>query len=404
MPCVAIKHDSHVCGRQPAPHLHPEDHPHLDLCGIHAAAYRRNYRSAGNVHHRQGKCLQFERRQWCPHDALDGRVLCANHQTRVDRALARQQAVANRRALIADLENDATQRGLTWQEATRELFGRIDLPILVRRDAARRHYRRIVMIRNEDWVQFGGLWAHDRYWNWLLNGADPANPPDLVNPPVEIPAIVIPPPGLMGGLAPPPPRAQPELARIAADRQNVHTAAVTRQTNEMEKKLLEVVVPREQQTEHVIAREWLTGPTQYRWIDMLRTMADMHKWFIVKTCRRTDDYLYRNLLRGVAAKISQIESPEVKSELFKRLLQECVESVGMCCEGHISRLCNVFVGFDETFKSPVSIGDVMQEKMSAIAALDLPLEERLAQARAWFDEHAVPEPERASWLLAIESL
>jgi hypothetical protein len=116
-----------------------------------------------------------------------------------------------------------------------------------------------------------------------------------------------------------------------------------------------------------------------------------------------NDNLYRKLLRGLVATLERQEK-DVRVELYKRLWEECHESVGLCCEGHISRLCNVFVGFDETFQTPVSVGELMQAKMSVISGLDIPVEERLKQARAWFDEHAISEAERTGWLDALSAM
>jgi hypothetical protein len=94
-------------------------------------------------------------------------------------------------------------------------------------------------------------------------------------------------------------------------------------------------------------------------------------------------------------------SEEVKHELNKRVFEECFESVGLCCDGHISRLCNVLVGFDDAFEPPVAFGEVLQNKMAALFALDIPTDEKLAQAIAFFNEYAVPEAERTPWLEAF---
>jgi hypothetical protein len=88
-------------------------------------------------------------------------------------------------------------------------------------------------------------------------------------------------------------------------------------------------------------------------------------------------------------------------ELNKRLWEECKEATGMCCEGHISRLCNVLVGFDDAFQPPVALGELIQQKMGAIAGLDVDEEEKRRQANAWFDEVAVPTAERVAWLEAF---
>ena len=92
---------------------------------------------------------------------------------------------------------------------------------------------------------------------------------------------------------------------------------------------------------------------------------------------------------------------ERRTELFRRLWEECAESVGMCCEGHISRLCNVLVGFDEAFQPPVPFGEILQSKMAAIAGLDISDDEKRRQANAFFDEHGTPAEERTAWLEAF---
>ena len=418
MPCIAIKTNGHVCGRTGTQRVAGDIHPeHMELCNQHVAQYMRQYNEAGQVHHVAGRCIKFmTTHRWCPHQALEGHRHCATHQAAIQRKLDREAAEAARELQTRTLFRDqlAVHPLLGWQEGVRAIFNQAEIPVDIRKSAARMYYLhwRVADLDEPVWQHHRPEWRFSLYWRWLIEGAHEADPPNLENPPLWAaapPAIVIPLGHAQAGMmphAPPAPRAaaRPELARIAEDRQNVHTAAVSRQTNEMEKKLLAVPVPPLQQTELTIIGEWCALNPQVRYGDMLRAQVDIHKWFNTKSCRKTDDNLYKLLLRGVVAKILRSESAEMKSELFKRLREECIESIGMCCEGHISRLCNVFVGFDEAFKPPVSIGEVMQEKMAAIAGADLPVEERLAQARAWFDEHAVPEPDRQGWLAAIESM
>jgi hypothetical protein len=218
-----------------------------------------------------------------------------------------------------------------------------------------------------------------RYWDWLNGGEQGADPTLAAQP------------------APP----VPELARIANDAQSVHTAPVSQQTNAGTEKLLAAVVPNNQQTEKSVVRGWLgvSGNT-VGWNEMLRVANDVNKWFNTPTCRAQNDNLYRKLLRGLVATINRSDD-EMRPELYKRLWEECREATGMCCEGHISRLCNVLVGFDEAFQPQVSLGELMQQKMAAIASLDASEEEKRRQATAWFDEMAVPAAERVAWLDAF---
>jgi hypothetical protein len=73
----------------------------------------------------------------------------------------------------------------------------------------------------------------------------------------------------------------------------------------------------------------------------------------------------------------------------------------MCAEGHISRLINVFAGFDDAFKGTVSLNERIQEAMSEISLKSISLEEKLALAKDIFTKLGVTEQERAPWLEAL---
>lgn len=190
------------------------------------------------------------------------------------------------------------------------------------------------------------------------------------------------------------------LQALAADAQNVHTAVVSTQTNAGMDKLLAMHVLPTQQTERSMVTHWMKGVSNVPWNETLRVLNDVNRWFNARTCRAEGDNLYRRLLRGLVAMLNGMDA-ELQSELYKRLWEECREATGMCCEGHISRLCNVLVGFDDAFNPPVALGELMQQKMAAIAGLDVPEEEKRRQANAWFDDAGVPAAERVAWLEAF---
>jgi hypothetical protein len=127
----------------------------------------------------------------------------------------------------------------------------------------------------------------------------------------------------------------------------------------------------------------------------------MYKWYDTETCRLSEDWLYRKALIVLYYTIRNLKDESIQNELFKRAFEECNESVAMCCDGHISRLCNVLVGFDDAFAPPVPFGEILQNKMAAIAALEIETEEKVRQANTFFNEFAVPEPERVAWLEAF---
>jgi xanthine/CO dehydrogenase XdhC/CoxF family maturation factor len=127
-------------------------------------------------------------------------------------------------------------------------------------------------------------------------------------------------------------------------------------------------------------------------------MADVEHWYALTLCRKEADCLYKRTLDGLWA---MIKASEHKEELCKRLKEELTESVGMCCEGHLSRLCNVLVGFDDAFTTVISKGELLQKKMSEIAALEVTTRTKKMRAKAVLKELAIPVAEHSAWLDAF---
>jgi len=190
----------------------------------------------------------------------------------------------------------------------------------------------------------------------------------------------------------------PDLQRLAQDSQNVHTAPVNRQTKEGEDRLLATTTDGRQVGLRILrAFSFRAGTLR----DVMYVMNDVNDWYNRTTIRNPGDRLYGRLLEGLWALIDR-QPQDVKAELIHRLWQEMVESVGMCSEGHIARLVNVMVGFDDNFKPPVSLGEVLQTKMAAIAALNIPVTGKLSQARELMTELGLSSGEQAAWLEALE--
>jgi hypothetical protein len=226
------------------------------------------------------------------------------------------------------------------------------------------------------------------YWQWLVHGR--IGPPPI--PGVYVP--VVPPPAHVAPV--------PTLQALAHDRQNVHTAVVSRQTNISTAKLVlaGAGVPAKARVPDWMAARWLLR-SYGSWPAVRAVTDDVYKWYNTVSVRTTNDNLYRKMLNGLYETIRKMPNDDVRVELQKRVFEECRDAVGMCCEGHISRLCNVMVGFDEAFQSSVSLGELMQARMSVISQLEVETAEKVRQATAWFAENNVPEPERVAWLAAF---
>lgn len=182
-----------------------------------------------------------------------------------------------------------------------------------------------------------------------------------------------------------------ELHKLTLDAQNVHTGVVAKHTNAAVDKLLVFPVPATQNTLTEVEKAWATFPKK----DKTKTLKDMRRWYDAVSCRADDDWLYRRALNGLWARIKK------EPELVRRLWEEAGESVGMCCEGHLSRLSNVLVGFDESFAPVVPLGELLQQRMAAIAAEDI--DTLVKVERAWFtmEELGVPMEERDAWIEAM---
>lgn len=189
------------------------------------------------------------------------------------------------------------------------------------------------------------------------------------------------------------------LAGLAADGQNVHTQAVVNQTNDGITIIRSTVVPRGQKTVDEIFNAWITVVPHC--IELLSPVyEDMLKWGNCRTIIKKNDWEYRKALRGIWAKIKTYEG-DIRLELTKRLWEECYESVGMCAQGHLSRLANVLVGFDETIKPPSSSKQYFQERIADLSRKDLPTDEKIKIATELMDEIGMPQDERAPWLEAF---
>lgn len=391
--CMGIKTDGERCARGENGFVHLEV-PHLHFCNQHWAVYNRRVEIrrpltvvVADQHHHPGTCLKWSTNRWCGRVCQNGDIFCNHHIILNQRRQQQQEAVreeTERRNLLYT-HYFTHEPPMNWRQVIDDLFARRDT--LNNEDiwiVARRYFR-TPRLREPALNQ---TWQFHMYLEWVINGR-PGQPPDLnIDPHVPI--------------APPaPPRGQ-DLRAIARDGQNVHTRAVSEQTNKGLEKLLDIA-NKERSTLRSpdwIAARWLLR-SYGKWTLVSRIVEDMQGWYGTQTCKIYNDWLYRKTLDGLYILIQNTKDQEIRNELYRRLFEECYESVGMCCEGHISRLCNVLVGFDETFAPPVPFGEILQSKMAAIAGLEVDTEEKIRQATAFFNEFAVPEAERVAWLEAF---
>jgi hypothetical protein len=109
----------------------------------------------------------------------------------------------------------------------------------------------------------------------------------------------------------------------------------------------------------------------------------------------SDKKSYRPMLDGLWVLVKG------NKQLIQRLWEEAYESIDLCWLGQLGRLANVMVGFTEEVKPHVPVGEILQQKMSAIAAKDIGLEFNVCEAWAVFEELNIPMEERDVWIQAF---
>lgn len=185
-----------------------------------------------------------------------------------------------------------------------------------------------------------------------------------------------------------------ELARLANDKQSVHTKIINEKTEQGIETILKTPVPSTQETLRDIA--YFMFSKGYDALSRKAILSDSKQWYETSLCRTPDDYLYKKVLDHTWAKIVALKNEELK----KRLIEEMNESVGMCCDGHLSRLANVFVGFTDDIEAPVSSGDILQTEMARISHIE-DEEVRMREGRDLIMRLGIPDETARPWLEAL---
>lgn len=189
-----------------------------------------------------------------------------------------------------------------------------------------------------------------------------------------------------------------DLQRLAEDRQNVHTKEVSRHTEKLTNLLLKEKVSPEQRTLQMLTIKFAKFCKTDKMSQLIQVLDDMNLWYEKPTCIREGDALYRHLLNAAVCKI---EASPLRKSLYRRAYEECTESVGLCCQGHLSRIINIFSGFESEFTSPVSSKELLQTKMAAISAMDSSHEDKVRHASDTLGELDIPKEEWGVWIDAL---
>jgi hypothetical protein len=185
-----------------------------------------------------------------------------------------------------------------------------------------------------------------------------------------------------------------ELQAFVQDGQNVHTGVTVTMTNDGLSILTETPLAVGQDTVGELKAAWVTRPAKER----RAVFKDIDRWYTQSECRAPGDWLYKRALDGLWVRIQM--SPHAE-DLRQRLWEECVDARQMFCEGHLSRLCNVLVGYDATMKTPISSGELLQQRIAAIAEEDISLPHKVVKAWEAMEELQIPREQRMEWIEAF---
>jgi hypothetical protein len=180
------------------------------------------------------------------------------------------------------------------------------------------------------------------------------------------------------------------LAQLARDTQNTHTPEA--------RAILMSVAPARRADNRVLeeVKEALRGHPRALPQALTRVLADVDLWWNQAHDGPWSTSGYKELLTSVWGRIR--DSPH-RPELVRRLYQEMWDSIGMCTQGHLTRLTNALQGFEDAPPPPLSASEILQDRMPAIA--ELPEAERRTAAEALLREVNLPQDAWAPWLEAV---
>jgi len=190
----------------------------------------------------------------------------------------------------------------------------------------------------------------------------------------------------------PPPRR--ELARFAADPQNVHTAETVRQTKEIVERVRTIPVPE-----------------GYRWNKMFvsKTIGE-----IIADCQLTshsaaqmfNQYVSSvaiyDIEEGIYGKVldsvwQYVKNSPDKQDLCNILRNEMRDNIGMCAQGNLSRICNILAGYMEGIGSQESVSERLGRLLPPLMEIE-DVDTRVRNAFNILQENAVPISDWDTWI------
>lgn len=187
-------------------------------------------------------------------------------------------------------------------------------------------------------------------------------------------------------LEPPPPvQEEGELVNFVKDPQNVHTQLAVKNTLNAVDKILSLGSPYKHATKAVCMNLILECPLT------VRALCDftVRYWNFEADIYDIGPGIYFKLVNAIWHYTTQ--SPH-KEDICKIIANELDDSVGMCAQGALSRLCNILAGYVEGIGEQRSNSEILGDVMPSIANnSNLSLYQKLNQARAILEELKIPQ-------------
>lgn len=188
-----------------------------------------------------------------------------------------------------------------------------------------------------------------------------------------------------------------ELAKLANDKQNIHTQVVVEHTKQIIEKIRTTPVPDE-----------------YRWntTTCSKTPADiilkcnlspdaawqmMSKYATSETIYDIEEGIYGKVLDAVWQYV--LNSPE-KDSLIAIVKAELEDNIGMCAQGNLSRICNILAGYMDGIAPSETPTEMLGRLMPKIMEIDDPTD-RLTEANRILLESKLPISEWLNWTVAL---
>lgn len=185
-----------------------------------------------------------------------------------------------------------------------------------------------------------------------------------------------------------------DLEAFARDNQNVHTRQVVENVKLTVRKILEIEIPPEFET------ETLRTPGE---IILVCGLSKKAAWqMMAKYCSEESIYDMEGIYPKVLNAVWQfIHHSEDREDLIKILKSEMEDNIGMCAQGNLSRLCNILNGYlDGIQLDTESLSEKIGKRIAPLMEIESIIE-RVERAYQVMRELNVPANEWEVWIAPL---